>query len=64
MVDIFKEEKFKLLALTETKLKGKGEVSLSGVSHLCRCSGDGSTEVCISTQEWRGVEIAWRFRAW
>ena len=27
VVDIFKEGKFELLALTETKLKGKGEVS-------------------------------------
>ena len=31
VVDIFKEKKFELLALTETKLKGKGEVSWLGV---------------------------------
>ena len=31
VVDIFKEGKFESLALTETKLKGKGEVSWSGV---------------------------------
>ena len=33
MVDIFKEGKFELLVLTETKLKGKGEVS------WCRVNG-------------------------
>ena len=33
-MDIFKEEKFELLALTETKLKGKGEVSWSGVNGI------------------------------
>ena len=27
VVDIFKKEKFKMLALMETKLKGKGEAS-------------------------------------
>ena len=32
VVDIFKKGKFELLALTETKLKGKGEVSRSGVN--------------------------------
>ena len=32
MVDIFKEGKFELVALTETKLKWKGEVSWSGVN--------------------------------
>ena len=32
MVDIFKEGKFELLALTETKLKGEGEVSWCGVN--------------------------------
>ena len=32
VVDIFKKGKFELLALTETKLKGKGEVSWSGVN--------------------------------
>ena len=32
MVDIFKKGKFKLLALMETKLKGKGEVSWSEVN--------------------------------
>ena len=32
MVDVFKKGKFELLALTETKLKGKGEVSWSGVN--------------------------------
>ena len=31
-MDIFKTRKFELLALTETKLKGKGEVSWSGVN--------------------------------
>ena len=31
-MDIFKKGKFELLALTETKLKGKGEVSWSGVN--------------------------------
>ena len=32
VVDTFKKGKFKLLALTETKLKGKGEVSWSRVN--------------------------------
>ena len=32
LVDIFKKGKFKLLALTETRLKGKGEVSWGGVN--------------------------------
>ena len=31
MMDIFREGKFELLALTETKLKRKGEVSWCGV---------------------------------
>ena len=31
-MDIFKKGKFELLALTETKLKGKGEVSWPGVN--------------------------------
>ena len=34
MVDIFRKGKFKLLALTETKLKGNGEVSLCGVNGI------------------------------
>ena len=33
-MNTFKEGKFKLLALTETKLKGKGEVSLCGVNDI------------------------------
>ena len=31
VVDVFREGKFELFALTETKLKGKREVSRSGV---------------------------------
>ena len=31
MLDIFKKGKFELLALMEMKLKGKGEISWSGV---------------------------------
>ena len=31
-VDIFKKAEFELLVLTETKLKGNGEVSWSGVN--------------------------------
>ena len=34
MVDIFKEGKLELLALTETKLQGKGEVSWTGVNGI------------------------------
>ena len=34
MVDIFKKGKFELLALTEVKLKGNGEVSWSGVNAI------------------------------
>ena len=33
-MDVFKEEKFELLALTATKLKGKGEVSSCGDSGI------------------------------
>ena len=32
MVDVFKKGKFELLALMETKLKGKGEISWSQVN--------------------------------
>ena len=34
MVNIFKELKFELLTLMETKLKGKGEVSWYGVNGI------------------------------
>ena len=34
MVDVFKEGKFELLALTETKFKGNGEVSWFGVNGI------------------------------
>ena len=34
VVDVFKEGKFKLLALTETKLKGEREVSWCGVNGI------------------------------
>ena len=34
VVDIFKKGKFELLALTETKLKGEGEVSWCGVNDI------------------------------
>ena len=34
MVDIFKEGKFELLALTETKLKGEGEISWCGFNGI------------------------------
>ena len=44
VMDIFKKGKFELLALTETKLKGKGEVSWSGVNVIfARCSGNGKS---------------------
>ena len=33
-MDVFKEGKFRLLALRETKLKGKGQVSWCGVNGL------------------------------
>ena len=33
-MDIFKKAKFELFALTKTKLKGKGEVSWSGVNGI------------------------------
>ena len=33
-VDVFREEKFKLLALMEMKLKGKGKVPWSGVNGI------------------------------
>ena len=33
-MDVFREGKFELLALTETKLKGKGEVSWCGVNGI------------------------------
>ena len=34
MVDVFKEGKFELLPLRETKLKGKGEVSWCGINGI------------------------------
>ena len=34
MVDVFREGRFELLALTETKLKGKGEISWFGVNGI------------------------------
>ena len=34
VVEVFREGKFELLALTETKLKGKGEVSPCGVNGI------------------------------
>ena len=37
VVDIFKKGKFKLLALTEMKLKGNGEASWSGVNGIISC---------------------------
>ena len=33
-MDIFREGKFKFLAMTETKLKGNGEVSWCGVNGI------------------------------
>ena len=33
-MDVFRKGKFELLALTETKLKGNGEVSWSGVNGI------------------------------
>ena len=36
-MDIFKKGKFKLLALTEMKLKGNGEASWSGVNGIISC---------------------------
>ena len=59
MVDIYKE-KFELLALTETKLKGNGEVSWCGVNDIIagvqemgghpveRCGAQGSDRRCVS----------------
>ena len=34
VVDVFREGKFELLALTETKLKGNGEVSWYGANSI------------------------------
>ena len=34
VVDVFREGRFELLALTETKLKGKGEISWFGVNGI------------------------------
>ena len=33
-MDVFREEKFELIALTKTKLKGNGEVSWCGVNDI------------------------------
>ena len=40
-MDVFREGKFELLDLTETKLKGKGKVSWSGVNVIFTGVGDG-----------------------
>ena len=37
MVDVFRKGKFELFALTETKLKGNGEVSWCGVNGSTAC---------------------------
>ena len=38
MVDVFRKGKFELFALTETKLKGNGEISLGGeVNGIITC---------------------------
>ena len=33
-IDVFREGKFEMLALTETKLKGNGKISLCGVNGI------------------------------
>ena len=40
MVDIFREGKSEQFALTETKLKGNGEVSFCGVNGIFACVKD------------------------
>ena len=35
VVDVFRKGKFELLALTEIKLKGDGEVSRCGANRMC-----------------------------
>ena len=57
VVDIFKEGKFELLALIQTKLKGKGGVSWFGVNIIiagvqemerAREGGDRPVERCVA----------------
>ena len=38
VLNVSKEENFELLAMTETKLKGNGEVSWCGVNGIIACS--------------------------
>ena len=53
MVDVFRKGKFELLALTETKLKGNGEVSWCGangiIEVLRRLNGKRSLRSSFST---------------
>ena len=37
VMDVFRKGKFDLLAVTETKMKGKGEVEWCGVKCVCVC---------------------------
>ena len=51
-VDIFKKGKFQLLPLTDTKLKGKGEVSWSGVNAIFTSV----QEMKIARERWPSLE--------
>ena len=57
MVDVFRIGKFELLAMTETKLKGDGEVSWCGVNGIVagvqmkkarEGGGGGAVEQCVA----------------
>ena len=43
VVDVFREGKFELLALTEMKLKGNRGIIVWCKWHHCRCLGDGKS---------------------
>ena len=52
-MDIFKEGKFELLVLTETKLKGNGEISWCGVHGII--TGERCAERCVT----RSIDRLW-----
>ena len=55
-MDIFKEAKIELLALTETKLKGKGVVSWSGVNVIFA-----SVQEILLNDVWHSAVIKYGF---
>ena len=63
MVDVFRIGKFELLAMTETKLKGDGEVSWCGVNGIVagvqmKKAREGGGGILLNNV-WHGAVIDW-----